>query len=377
MKRFINSMIRLLMHMIIFLFLVVLCFVIYMIFFSQENDITLGDAVSYVQSFSEQLISNFTNSNSAISSFNNSSEELVKIDDIDSNNYISTKKRFYYEQLDDTSKIIYTSLENNIDNLKKENYTINFSTKFNNLLNQSDGQSKLNRSFQTALDAFFYDHPELFYIDLTKISLVIQYTTIGPKTTYKVSLSPKNQHNYLCSQFQSETQVNKAIASVEKSKNAILQTLPNGSSYDKALKVHDILVKSLEYDSNDKVNAHNLYGALVEKKVVCEGYAKAYKYILDSLDIECILVNGTAKNSSGQTESHMWNYIKLNDNWYGVDVTWDDPVIIGGGITKGIIRHNYFAKGSNVFSKSHVVSNRISDEGNTFSIPTLENKNFK
>lgn len=376
MKRFINSIIRLLMRMTIFLFLVVLCFVIYMIFFSQENDITLEDTISYIQSFSDQVIDNFATNNTSTSSFNNSSEELIKIDDT-YHHPISTKKKFYYEQLDNTSKMIYTSLENNIDNLKKENYTINFSTKFNTLLNQSNGQTELNRSFQTALDAFFYDHPELFYIDLTKISLVIQYTTIGPKTTYKVSLSPQNNINYLYSQFQSEAQVNTAVAIVENAKNNILQSIPNTSDYEKALKVHDILVKSLEYDSANEVNAHNLYGALVEKKVVCEGYAKAYKYILDSLDIECILVNGTATNSSGQTEAHMWNYIKLDGNWYGTDVTWDDPVIIGGGFTKDVIRHNYFAKGSNVFSKSHVVSNRISDEGNTFSIPTLSNKNFK
>lgn len=377
MKRFINSMIRLLMRMIIFLFLVILCFVIYLIFFSQENDITLEDTLSYVQSFGEQVIDNFSTSSASMSSLNNSNQELIKIDDAYSPPSIRTKKKFYYEQLDDTSKIIYDALENNIENLKKENYTIHFSTKFNTLLNQANGQAELNRSFQTALDAFFYDHPELFYINLTKISLVIQYTTIGPKTTYKVSLSPQSHQNYLYSQFQSEEQVEEAIAIIENAKNAILKSVPNSSDYEKALKVHDILVKSLEYDSANKVNAHNLYGALVEKKVVCEGYAKAYKYILDSLDIECILVNGTATNSSGQTEAHMWNYIKLGDNWYGVDVTWDDPVIIGGNITKDIIRHNYFAKGSNVFSKSHVVSNRISDEGNTFNIPTLENKNFK
>lgn len=374
MKRFINSIIRLLIHTIIFLLLFALCFVIFMIFFSQKNEITLEDTISYIQSFGNQVADfTFTDKNS-VSYFTNSNE------DANSSNTVITgikKKRFYYEQLDNTSKIIYDALESNIDNLKKENYIINFSTKFNTLLNQSDGQTKLNLYFQTALDAFFYDHPELFYIDLTKISLIIQYTTIGPKTTYKVSLSPKSHQNYLHNQFQSEELVTQAITNVENAKNNILKSVPNTSDYEKALKVHDILVKSLEYDSTNKVNAHNLYGALVEKKVVCEGYAKAYKYILDSLDIECILVNGTATNSSGQTEAHMWNYIKLDNNWYGVDVTWDDPVIIGGNIMKDIIRHNYFAKGNNVFKKSHIVSNRISDEGNTFTIPALSNTNFK
>lgn len=376
MKKFINSIIRLLIHIITFLFLAILCFIIYMMFFSKENDITLEDTVSYLQSFGNQIINNSTDNNSAISSFNTSNEELVKIDDTYNNYPITTKKKFYYDQLDETSKMIYISLENNIDNLKKENYTINFSTQFNTLLNQPTGQEILNSDFQTALDAFFYDHPELFYIDLTKISLVIEYTTIGPKTTYQVSLSPQSHKNYLYNQFQSEEHVEQAIASIENVKNIILNSVPNSNDYQKALKVHDILVRSLEYDSS-RANAHNVYGALVEKKVVCEGYAKAYKYILDSLGIECILVNGTATNSSGQMESHMWNYIKLDGNWYGVDVTWDDPVIVGGSTTQNIVRHNYFAKGFNVFNNSHVINNRISDEGKTFNIPTLSSRNYK
>ena len=85
----------------------------------------------------------------------------------------------------------------------------------------------------------------------------------------------------------------------------------------------------------------------------CEGYEKSFKYILDSLNIENILVSGTATNSSGEIESHMWNYIKLNNNWYGVDVTWDDPIIIGG-FSKNNLRHDYFLKGYTTFNKSHI-----------------------
>ena len=89
----------------------------------------------------------------------------------------STNNKYYYNQLGYNAKLIYTGLENNIDNLKKDNFKINFSTKFNDLLNQQNGKSILDRSFQAALDAFFYDHPELFYIDLTKITLYTKYTT--------------------------------------------------------------------------------------------------------------------------------------------------------------------------------------------------------
>ena len=45
--------------------------------------------------------------------------------------------RYYYQQLDDNAKLIYSNLEYNLDNLKKDNFVIDFSTKFNDLLNTS------------------------------------------------------------------------------------------------------------------------------------------------------------------------------------------------------------------------------------------------
>ena len=72
----------------------------------------------------------------------------------------------------------------------------------------------------------------------------------------------------------------------------------------------------------------------------------------------------------------MWNYVKLNDKWYGVDTTWDDPVFINNP-SKNVIRHNYFCKGDNVFIESHFPSNKISDTGMRFTLPTLSYNNYK
>lgn len=370
MRNFINSIIKLLINTVIIVSLVAFCIILYVFFISQMNNTSIEDTVSYFKSSTNQssILSGdtITPINISLSSEDNISNNSTKV-----NNNINY---FYYNQLDENAKIIYEALNNNIDNLKKSNYKIDFSTKFNTLLNQTNGQYKLDIAFQSALDAFFYDHPELFYIDLTKINLIIKYTTIGPKTTYTVSIAPSDNQNYLYDNFKSEVQVNEAISNVENIKHSTIKSLNGKSAYEKALYVHDALVNSLEYNSS--ANCHNIYGALVEKSAVCEGYAKAFKYILDDLNIECILVSGNATNSSKKTELHMWNYIKLDGKWYGVDVTWDDPIIVGG-YTKNIIRHDYFCKGSNVFNESHVVSNKISDEGKLFKIPTLSNKNYK
>jgi transglutaminase/protease-like cytokinesis protein 3 len=96
--------------------------------------------------------------------------------------------------------------------------------------------------------------------------------------------------------------------------------------------VHDYLVETIDYDSSlSKDNIYNIFGALISKECVCEGYAKSFKYLMDGLNIPCTMVIGKARNSSGNTESHAWNYVKIDEKWYAIDVTWDDPVVIGIG----------------------------------------------
>ena len=60
---------------------------------------------------------------------------------------------------------------------------------------------------------------------------------------------------------------------------------------------------------------HTAYGALVNKEAVCEGYAKAYKLLMDAMGIPCdVVIN----------EEHAWNVVCLEGKWYLVDVTNDD-----------------------------------------------------
>lgn len=352
------------------IFIVLIIGIIYY-FFILKKDNTMIENVQ-LQSFSPNYEDTLSNSQ-ALTNLNVINEDTNN----SSTNSISTNNKYYYNQLGYNAKLIYTALENNIDNLKKDNFKINFSTKFNDLLNKQNGKSVLDKSFQAALDAFFYDHPELFYIDLTKITLYTKYTTIGSKTTYTVSLAPQNNKNYLSDSFNSDSQVDNAINQIEQIRNSIVSRV-NGSNYNKALIVHDTLVDMLEYEQNDSnSNTHNIYGAFVNRSVVCEGYAKSFKYIMDSLNIPCILVGGIATNNSSNTESHMWNYIQLDGNWYGVDVTWDDPVIIGGSSKKSSrVRRDYFCKGASSF-KLHKADGKISQNGETFSIPTLSSKDYK
>ena len=86
-----------------------------------------------------------------------------------------------------------------------------------------------------------------------------------------------------------------------------------------ALVVHEHLCDTIVYSSRLQAAAHDIEGAIFEKEAVCEGYALAYKYYMNRLEIPCKIVSGT---SNGQ--SHAWNLIQLTGNWYMVDPTWDD-----------------------------------------------------
>ena len=182
--------------------------------------------------------------------------------------------------------------------------------------------------------------------------------------------------NYLEDGYNSKEQIDTALAEIENVKNQILSQ-KTGDAYQDIKMVHDYLIDSVEYDTTlSNPNIYNIYGALVSKLSVCEGYAKAYKYLMDALGIPCVIVIGTGTNSSGQSENHAWNYVQINNIWYGVDTTWDDPVVIGGGRPTQTARYQYFLKGENTLNKDHFPNGQFTQGGNTYSFPTLSKNDF-
>ena len=280
----------------------------------------------------------------------------------------------YYDQLNEYSKKMYDALEREKEMLRTGTYTFDFGTEFDDLLKKENGSEILNNSFQLAVNAFSFDHPEIFYIDITKMYLLTEITTRAFSKTYRVSIG-KNETDYLYEGYQSQADVELAIEQAELIKENVKQNA-FGSDYDKVKYVHDYLIETIEYEKTvESHNNYNIYGALINKKSVCEGYAKAFKYILDDMEIPCIVVFGTAKNSSGQIESHAWNYVKLNNEWYAIDVTWDDPIIIGFGYLSNDIKYKYFLKGQNNFFSDHTEDGTIVRAG-TFIYPNLSETDY-
>lgn len=118
--------------------------------------------------------------------------------------------------------------------------------------------------------------------------------------------------------------------------NEYLTAINEGTTYyDKEKIAHDLLIKNIVYNTDAKYNQSSCSG-LVEKATVCMGYAASFQLLMNRVGIETIVVS-----SSG----HAWNEIKLDGNWYVVDVTWDDPLTNSGSPASGedsIKRYLYF-----------------------------------
>ena len=132
------------------------------------------------------------------------------------------------------------------------------------------------------------------------------------------------------------------------------------SEYERALFFHDYLIEHTTYDAEsaqailDKgVNAdtRTAYGCLVEHSAVCSGYARAFQWLAQRSGLECMRVNG--KDTTDDI-GHEWNCIRLDGDYYYVDVTWDDPIPEEG--EPEILTHNYFCITTEELLCTHVFS---------------------
>lgn len=291
--------------------------------------------------------------------------------------YTGKIDNYYYNQLDSNAKIIYRVFKDNLETLKTGTYNIRLPSILETNLREEMGQEKLNQDFQDAWDAFKLDTPEVYYINVNKMCLMTKVIKKGLKVDYELYIQNQNNESSLTNGFTSKEEVEMAMNEIKKIKQDIIKNIPN-NDFAKIVFVHNWIINNVKYDvTTAKENNANIYGGLVKKEVVCEGYAKTFKYLLDELDVPCVLVCGTGTDQNGQTEKHAWNYVYLNNNWYAVDTTWDDPIIIGDGEVDNNIKYKYFLNGSEEFFKNHIEERKFTEEGIKFTYPELSKTNYR
>lgn len=160
----------------------------------------------------------------------------------------------------------------------------------------------------TALDAYMRDHTEHFWIG----------------NSYGISYNSKTILSMSPSYLMSGTELEKAKEAFDAAVSEMLSGItPAMSEYEREKLLHDRLAAKVTYTGAD--NAHNAYGALVEGKAVCEGYAEAYQYLLQCAGLQSFIAIGTSENpATGKPEGHAWNVVRVDGSYYHVDLTWND-----------------------------------------------------
>ena len=365
----INSKTLIILASIIAAIVVIVGVVCMVIIFTGNSDETVAETNTNFSDYEEN-----NNRTTTTTTNNTSTSTNMQFNNTAENNNMSVTNlasdKYYYKQLDEYGRIIYDTLEDNKENLKTGTYEMDLSTTFNRLLSTEDGEETLKIAYQSAWNAFSYDNVDLFYLDITKLQMMIEHETNFVETIYKVKIGRGDNATYLSEDFADETAVEEAEQYMENIRNQVVTALSGYSNEEKIKRVNDWMIDNLTYDQSSGENKYNIYGAITEAKAVCEGYARMFKYIMDGMNIPCILVSGEATNSNGDSESHAWNYVQLDGGWYAVDVTWNDPVIIGGGEPSEEQRTRYLLKGQS-FLQDHKEDGLFSENSMKFSFPKL------
>lgn len=138
---------------------------------------------------------------------------------------------------------------------------------------------------------------------------------------------------------------------------AALETLAAGISADggeveTVRRIHDAVCARVTYDyaaaftveSSLYPAAFSAYGAAVNGRAVCEGYAKLFQLLCARFGIAATAVIGQAGG-----DSHMWNAVRIQSNWYYMDLTWDDSV------DQSPPGYSYYALTESELSATHVI----------------------
>ena len=115
------------------------------------------------------------------------------------------------------------------------------------------------------------------------------------------------------------------------------------SDYEKELAIHDYIVNNTSYDyerfkSNTLPDvSYTAAGVLLNKTAVCQGYSETFMLLLNIAGIDCKLITGKANGID-----HSWNAVKLDNEWYMVDSTYDDPITFTNGKRTEVLNYDYF-----------------------------------
>lgn len=206
--------------------------------------------------------------------------------------------KFYYSLLSEEERLVYRELYQGIMNHEAEIYV------------HSEDAEESNE----ILASVIYDFGEIFWTDGTATSTAYEETMFNDGYTVV-----EIEYNYSNEERKTKEQEIETVVS------QVINSIPaEYTEYEKIKYVYEYLINNVSYVEEAPDN-QNLYSALVNGQTVCAGYSKANQYLLNRMGIYCTYVIGTAALEE-EFESHAWNIVRCDGNYYYVDITWADPI---------------------------------------------------
>lgn len=259
---------------------------------------------------------------------------------------LSQTEYYQYSQMTTTEKQVYSKLVSALKDLQSEVSVTGITIK-------SDAALAL-------FHRVIADHPQFFWV--SRSSSVI-YDSRTQNVEKFILLYTDGEKSDTVSNNRPVAVADRAKIAAKKMTleakiSQILGTIPaNIPEVEREKRIHDYIVSTVRYDTAAAANpnpvndflphAFDIYGAAIEGKAVCEGYAKLFQYLCYRTGIQATQISGIADGGG-----HMWNAVKLDGDWYELDATWADQ-------ETDVIYYGFFNLTHSEMAQSHAASTEI------------------
>ena len=266
-------------------------------------------------------------------------------------------KTYFYDQFDNSAyRTVYNQINEAAAAFHASNQTAQYQdggyyTAFTLSISNKDWEVIGNDGLQQVVNAVLADHPEYFWMSdnyeckmASSGELKFALLTIECYSLYA------NGDSRLVYANNFDLAVKTYAATLDE----------NAKDYEKVYLIHNAIINKVYYAENvtsksDKnIYAYTADGVFSTQylSAVSYGYAKAFKAVMDYIDVPCIYIEGQNSDlldDSTETQKKLkeekyinncaWNAVYLGGEWYLINLGLDDPITTTG---KEALSYKYF-----------------------------------